>query len=323
MPAKILSLFLGLLVFSIPSVLNARDLLCSTFPVYLFTRNVVEGTTAYTPALMVESHLGCPHDYAPTPADLERLSQAEVLIMNGLGLDAFLARAVGVARNNLKIIDASGGFRANEEAEAAPIIMIDKKAVLDMGHGHHHHDGPNPHLFASPTTAARQVDNIAEGLAVLDPENASIYRTNARRYNARLTDLAASLKVAGEKMDNPKVIAGHGIFDYLARDLGLNIVATIEEEDGAEPSAARLATLIKRAREEGVRAVLVDPQGNIELARTLGAEAKLPVAVIDPVAAGPADAPLDYYEKVMLTDLDVLNQLFVANSSAKTDTPKK
>ena len=311
-----MSLFLGLLVFSIPSALSARDLLCSTFPVYLFTRNVVEGTTAYSPALMVDSRLGCPHDYAPTPADLERLSQAEVLVMSGLGLDAFLARAVGVARNDLKIIDASGGLKANEEAGAAPVIIIDKKAVLDMGLDRHHHDGPNPHLFASPTTAARQVGHIAEGLAVLDPENASIYRTNAQRYVARLTDLAASLKVAGEKMNNPKVIVGHGIFDYLARDLGLTIVAAIEEEDGAEPSAARLAALIKQAREEGARAVLVDPQGNIELARTLGAEAKLPVAVIDPVAAGPADAPLDYYEKVMLTDLEVLGQLF-AGSTAK------
>ena len=317
---KIISLALGCMIFfvSTPAARAAEDLLCSTFPVYLFTRNVVEGSAVYSPSLMVDSQLGCPHDYAPTPADLERLSQTGVLVINGLGLDAFMTRAIRVAKNDLKVIDASGGFDAYEEG-GVPEIITNKETVAGMWgheqHDHHHHahdhgDAPNPHIFAAPRTAAVMVNNIAEGLAVIDPGNSHLYRANAKRYTNSLADLTASFQAFGEKMNHPKIIASHGVFDYMANDLGLTVAATIEEEDGAEPSAARLAQLIKLAKEEGVKAVIVDPQGNINLARTLGAELNLPVAIIDPVAAGPADAPLDYFEKVMRTDLEILTKLF-------------
>ncbi|MDR0881643.1 MAG: metal ABC transporter substrate-binding protein [Candidatus Adiutrix sp.] len=285
-----------------PPAARADDLLCSTFPVYLFTRNIVQGRDHFQPELMIDSALGCPHDYAPTPADLERLSQAQALVINGLGLEGFLGQALKVARPDLQIVDASGG--------QAGAIIIDKKAAAALSAGHDLPGGPNPHLFASPGTAALLVNNIAEGLSRLDPEGREIYQANAARLSGDLTALAGQMGTIGEKLGRPKVITGHSIFEYLAADLGLTIVATIEEEDGAAPTAGRLAELTRLARREGVRAVLTDPEGNLNLARTLGAEAKVKVAVIDPVSGGPRDAPLDYYQKVMLTDLEILIKLF-------------
>jgi len=310
--------------------LAAEDLLCSTFPIYLFTRNITEGSDTFKVDLMVDSSKGCPHDYNPTPAELEKLSKAKVLVINGLGLEGFLDQALRVTRPDLAVVDASGGeravraFLADPPVEMASTIIISKETARKLSQGHGHGadaDELNPHLFAAPRTAAVLVANITLGLSEIDPPKADLYRNNGARLIRQLLNLSgATVPGLRANLGGAKVITSHGIFDYLAQDWGLNIVAKIEEEDGAEPSAARLTELARLARQEGVKAVLVDPTGNLPLARTLAAEVKIPAAVIDPVAGGPVDAPLDYYEKVMLTNITVLLKLFTR--SAPPDQPK-
>ncbi len=307
----------------LPAALAAENLLCSTFPVYLFTRAIVGDSGSYDVRLMIDSSRGCPHDYAPTPAELERLSQAEVLVINGLGMEAFLERSLGVAKPGLKVIDASGRASAETPPAVAYVVTDRAGAMARAAAFGHNHEGPghseelNPHLFAAPGSALTLVGHIKTGLVQIDPERASAYEENAAKLSQELSSLAQLAGQIGQTLGHPRIIVSHSVFDYLARDLGFEIVAAIEEEDGAEPSAARLTALVKLARDRQVKAVLTDPEGNINLARTLGAETRLPVAVIDPVAAGPPDPPLDYYQKVMLTNLDVLAKLFAPAAEAE------
>lgn len=292
----------------------AEDLLCSTYPVYLFTQEILGDRDVYAPKLLIDAALGCPHDYNPTPADLERLSRASVLVINGLGLEAFLGRALTVANADLKVVDASGGRGPLAEGTAPMIFVMNRNqaaaSLMGFDHGRDNHNhGPNAHMFAAPGPAAVMVENIAEGLAQIDPQGATLYRGNAARLAGELRSLAELMNQNGELLGHPKVIASHGIFEYLAKDMGLTVVAFIEEEDGAAPSAARLMELGRLARREGVKAILIDPQGDRKLAQTLGAEAKVPVAVIDLLSAGPNPAPPDYYLKAMRTNLVVLLKL--------------
>jgi ABC-type Zn uptake system ZnuABC Zn-binding protein ZnuA len=152
-------------------------------------------------------------------------------------------------------------------------------------------------------------DNLAEALARLDPQGAELYRVNAGAVNAEYRRILDRFRaVAARWPPKPRVILSHGVLRYLAADLGLD-VADVIEGAGEEPvSAARLAELAGRARE--CAAVLADPDGQLDLARTVGAEARRPVAVIDPVASGPPDPPEDYFQKVFLTNLAVLDKLF-------------
>ncbi len=300
-------------LLSAPPLRASGNLLCSTFPMYLFTKNISEGRDAFNISLMLAGAQGCPHDYAPTPAELERLSQANILVMNGRGLESFLGQALEVAKADIQIVDASGPEGGDPLAD-----LIVSRADL-MGHEelHDHDHGPNPHLFAAPGSAARQVERIAEALAALDPDGAEMYRANAARLIGDLKTIAASFAEAGQKLGRPNVIVSHGIFDFMAEEMGLGVVAPIEEEDGVDPSPSRLTQLVALAREQNVKAILVDPHGNVELARALGAETKIPVAVIDPVDSGPSDAPLEYYQGVMLTDLEVLVKLFSEPAAKK------
>lgn len=287
--------------FSDLALAQERSIVSSTFPVYLFTKNIIKGREGISLELLTETVPGCPHDYTPAMTELERLSRADILVINGLGLETFLPQALRVAKADLQVLDASASLGGGDAKEA--VVVLNKDKVKELGRGP---NPPNPHTFASAGTAADMVRNISDGLTQVDPGGAMVYRRNAGRLVRELDALASAFKDAGKTLGQPKVMVSHGIFHYLALEMGLEVVASLEEVDGARPSAAGMTALIRQAKEKKVRAILADPEGDVNLAQTVGAEANIPVIVVDLVASGPKDAPLDYYQKVMLTDLEVL-----------------
>jgi ABC-type Zn uptake system ZnuABC Zn-binding protein ZnuA len=290
------------------------EVLAADYPVWLFTRNLLAGVLDSQVALLMTAPAGCPHDQALTPAELETLSRADILISGGLGLDTFLERALGVAKPSLKIIDASGG---GLKVRAA----VNQALVLDLATARKWYrdppkERPDPHLFASLSGAMTMTENLAEALARLDLKGAESYLDNALEVNAEYQRLLYDFQaVAARWPRRPRVILSHGALRYLAADLNLIVADIIEGAEEEPVSAARLAELVDKARD--CEAVLADPDSRLDLARTVGAEARRPVAIIDPVASGPADPPLDYFLKVFQTNLAVLDQLFSKMPAAK------
>ncbi|MEW6267417.1 MAG: metal ABC transporter substrate-binding protein [Thermodesulfobacteriota bacterium] len=272
-------------------------ILCGTFPIYQFTRQVTQGRMGLEVELMIPPGLGCPHDYALTPQDMARIAKADVFVANGLGLEEFLGQPLRRANPKIKLIEASQG-------------ITDLIQTQEEGHKH----GPNPHLFASPAQAARLVRNIAAGLGRIEPGGGVYYQRNAEAYAHRLEKLAEEFKAAGRTFKFRNIVTEHEVFDYLARDMGLTIVAVIEENPGREPSAAEMIGLVKRIKETGAAAVFTEPQYPAKVGRTIAREAGVPVHVLDPVASGPENAPLDHYEKVMTGNLAVLKKVLGGKS---------
>ncbi len=108
---------------------------------------------------------------------------------------------------------------------------------------------------------------------------------------------------------SPKIVTQHAVFDYLARDSGLEIVAVVEEAPGQEPSPANMIRLAGAIRRAGARALFVEPQYPDKVGRTLAADAGIAAATLDPVATGPAGAGFDYYEQTMRRNLQTLKQV--------------
>lgn len=280
--------------------------LCSVFPVHQFTLNVTAGRSGAEVELMLPPALGCPHDYLLTPQDMTRIARADVFVANGLGLEEFLGAPLQRANPKLAVIDASAGIKD---------VIAEKKAEggaheHEPGHDHEHdHGGVNPHLFASPAMAARMALNIAEGLAKADPQAGDLYRKNAEVYAARLKALAEDFNTAVKGLRTRKIVTTHGVFDYLARQSGLEVVAVIEETPGQEPSAARMLELVRRIKASGAGAVFTEPQYPAAVGETIAREAGIPVATLDPAASGPVGAPLDYYETVMRKNIETLKRV--------------
>jgi ABC-type Zn uptake system ZnuABC Zn-binding protein ZnuA len=230
---------------------------------------------------------------------MQKIASAEVFIVNGAGLEEFLGDPLKRANAKVKVIDASAGIK--------DFIPMKEEA----GHDAHPESGVlrNPHIFAAPSTAAKMVKTIGQELAKVDPDNAGLYAVNAAAYAAILDVTGTAFEVTVAKFRTKKIVTEHAVFDYLARDCGLEIVAVIEEAPGQEPSAAQMLAIIRTIRQSGAAAVFTEPQYSAKVSQTIAAEAKVPVASLDPVASGPAGAALDYYEKTMKSNLETLEKV--------------
>lgn len=280
------------------------NFLVTTFPIYQITRNVTEGRKGVKVELMLPSSLGCPHDYTMTPKDMRKLEKADVLVVNGLGLEDFLGAPVKKANPEIKIIDSSSGIKNllnyTESSE--------HEGCKGCGHHHHQHKVKNPHLFSSPRMSAKIAMNIMAELSKADPEGQAIYEKNAKDYAAKLNALADEMASVGKSLKNNRIVTQHGVIDYLARDVGLDIVAVIQSHGGKDPSASEMIKIIKEIKDKKAGAIFSEPQYSDRLAKTIASETGISIGELDPVATGPADAPLEYCENKMKENIKVLKK---------------
>lgn len=280
--------------------------LATTFPVWLFTRNVCHEVPGVRVELFVPAQTGCPHEFTPSPADLRKLAAARAVVINGLGLEAFLAQPLRSLDKEHAVIDASRGT----DPLPAP--------AGDDGHGHddgHAHDrgapGVNPHIFAGPAQAALMARAIGEGLARLDPPHAESYRANAAAFAGCLEGLAASLGAIGKAAPRKGIVLQHDDLAYLAHEAGLETVDVLRAGDeGSALSASQLHALTRRLKAEAPVLIAGEPPAPDRAVELLSAESGVPFALLDPVASGPADAPLDYYERAMRANAETLRRFF-------------
>lgn len=306
--------------------------LATTYPVYLLTRAVAQTSPDVQVDLLIPAQAGCPHDYALTPKDMQKLSKANVVIINGLGLEAFLEKPLAAAGKKIAVIDSSKGVNAiaeehdedhdayHDKADAAHKDDHNPAAAAqghdhaqEHGHGHDHghdHGGLNPHAFSSPLQAAVMARNIGRGLAAAAPDAAKNCPQAADAYAEKLEALGQRLAAVGANAANKNVVALHDGMAYLVRDAGLNLVDVIQEDEEAQPSAARLLDLVKKIKESKPVVLIGEPQYSDKPVLALAAETGVPAVQLDPLASGPSGAPLDYYETVMSKNLATLEKYF-------------
>lgn len=289
---KIFSILLCLVLgLASPAFAADRQIVASVFPVWLLLKQVTRDVPGIEVGLLLPAGTGCPHDYSMTPQDRRTLARADVLVINGLGLESFLGEP---------------GKAAQLMKEGAVLIDISSRVdqlLPDDGHDGH---GVNPHIFASPAMMSRMAVSLAGQLAQHDPEHASLYEENGRRTAERLDALAADFAALGSRIAGRGVLVQHNVFNYLARDTGLVVDAMVQAHEGQEPSAREMLDLVRIIREKHTAAVITEPQYPARTGRTLAAETGIPCISLDPVASGPSDAPDDYYETIMRGNLRIL-----------------
>ncbi|MDR2444190.1 MAG: metal ABC transporter substrate-binding protein [Deltaproteobacteria bacterium] len=286
-------------------------LACASYPVWLFTRFLTFGRDNFQVELITNPATGCPHDFAPTPADLNRLTQTHYLVKNGLQLENYLDLALKVAPLDIKVIDAG---------KSVPTLSIvwgrldfDGELGRSIG-GELPTNVPNPHVFLSPKFAKVMAANIANGLKEIDPAGAAHYDARLDLFKADMEELEKLIALFRHTHRGYKVVTSHGFMDYLAQDLGLAILADLSPS-GTEipPSAARLKLLSNFIKSNSISVVLLDPEANPAAAQTLSQETGVAVAIIDTATSGPANPPIDYYQLVIKEDLNLLSNLLPPN----------
>jgi ABC-type Zn uptake system ZnuABC Zn-binding protein ZnuA len=241
------------------------------------------------------------HTFDPTPSDLTRVAEADLVVMNGLGLDEWLAQMVADSGTTAPLVELGEELpdvtyiEGGEEHAAGPETSPDP----------HGHGAVNPHLWLNVEYASKYVGRIVEALAAADPEDAAVYLANGSAYQARLAALDGWVKdqIATVPEANRKLVSFHEAFPYYAAAYGLEIVGTIVSAPGQDPSAGEIATLVEAIKASGAKAVFTEAQFSPDLAQAVASEAGVPV-VSDLYNDSLGDAPVDSYEGLIRWDTE-------------------
>ena len=286
MLCMLLTLLLAGLPFAAPAE-NEYTVAASFYPVYVMLENITQGLDNVHAVSLTEPTTGCLHDYQLLPKDMTTLSRADVLVLNGAGMESFL---MTVADNfpNLALVDSSEGIELIPEEDGETEF--------------------NAHIWLTPLNAAQMTRNIAKGLACLMPEHAHMLLENAEAYAKALEELHEELLEKLAPVRGGKLITFHEAFPYFAKEYGLEVLAVVVLEQEETISPRRLAELTKIVRENGAPPLFTEPQYASTAARALSLETGAPVFVLDPLVTG--DAAMDSYLSGMCKNAEVLLTAF-------------
>ena len=277
-----------------PAEDDALHVLATTYPVYLFTTAVTEGAEGVEVDLLVNQPTSCLHDYTLTVTDMKAVQRADVIVMNGAGLEDFLA-------------DALDGSEA---------VVIDCSAGLDLlpaqGHEGHHHDTLyDPHIWMDPSYAAQMVEAIVQGLSALDGSGADLFRLNGDLAQQTLAGAAADWAGELESWQGRSIITFHDGFQYFASFLGLDIYKAIEEEEGATVSARELTEIISLLRQEGPGSIPIftEVNGSTASAETIAREVGCQVYELSMLMSGEGTGIQPYLE-AMERNIQAITEAF-------------
>ena len=230
-----------------------------------------------------------PHTFEPRPSDAVKLAQADLIFVNGMGLDESTMK---LAQANLQ--------EGSEIIQLAAAVAEPDELIygLEHHHGHgeeeghdddedghaeeeghddddeeghaeeddredddEHDDGekgaPDPHLLLDPNFVIRYAKVVCVNLAAHDPDNDEFYRANLDEFTARLLALDEAIRATTATIpaENRRLLTYHDSFGYFGRRYGYTIVGAIQPADAFEPSAQEVAALIEQLRAEGVPAI--------------------------------------------------------------------
>ncbi|MEK5415547.1 MULTISPECIES: metal ABC transporter substrate-binding protein [Paenibacillus] len=269
----------------------------SFYPIYEFTKNVA-GDLADVEALIPAGIE--PHDWEPTAKDMAEISDADMLIYNGAGMEGWVDQVLeSVSGTPLITVEASKGLDimegTEEEEEEADHHHEEGEHVHEEGehaheegeHAHeehsHDHGGLDPHVWLNPTLAIQEVRNIEAALAAAAPEHAEDFKTNADAYVAKLEQLDQEFKDGLKDTKRKDFITQHAAFGYLAKQYGLTQVPIAGLSPEQEPSAANMSKIVEFAKEHKVKTIFFETLVSSSVADTIAKEIGAKAAVLNPI----------------------------------------
>jgi len=233
---------------------------------------------------------GDPHEFEPSPTNAKALASADLVFVNGLGLEGWMDR----------LITASG-------YKGTPVVVSDGIVTRSMDE-----DGKtitDPHVWNSAANVVIWVGNIEKALEAADPEDAAAFKANAESYGKLVAALDAYARTAISAVPEAKrkVLTSHDAFGYFGRDYGLEFLAPLGLSTETEASAKSVAKLIDQIKAEGVKVYFFESSNDPRLVRQIadatGAE---PGGELYVEALSPKGGPADTYLKLFKHNVDLV-----------------
>jgi manganese transport system substrate-binding protein len=244
------------------------------------------------------------HGYEPTPGDIRKAAQADLILDNGLNLEAWFAQFV--------------------EGLDVPHAVV-SEGVVPMSISEDAYEGkPNPHAWMSPKNVQAYVDNMVKAFSKLDPSNAGAYQANAQAYKAELQavqdELVTKLSVLPEQQR--ALVTCEGAFSYLARDAGLKerYIWAVNAEQQATPQ--QIARAIEFVKANKVPAVFCESTvSDAPMQQVVGASGTKFGGVLYVDSLSEADGPVPTYLDLIRHDANTIAKALTAHTAAAGASP--
>ena len=222
------------------------------------------------------------HDYEPSPADVEAIATAQLVVENGVGLESWLHDTI-----------ENSGYDG-------PVVNTSQGVALRRVDGE-----PDPHIWQNPRNAQRMAANIERGLATAEPAAAGTFEANLAAYTRKLEALDAEVERQTASLASRKVVTNHDAFGYYLDRYHLELVGSVipSFDSSAELSGRDIRDLVARIRATGARAIFSETSLPPRAAETIGREAGVRVVTGEGAlygdSLGPPGSDGDTYLKMI------------------------
>lgn len=237
-----------------------------------------------------------PHGYEPTPQDLRAIADADIVFMNGLGLEEFLEDMLIASGGDAVVVALSEIVEVNADHShaEAPAVEIEDD---------HDHGGTDPHVWFDVRYVIAWTELIADQLAALDIENTDNYQTHALSYIEEIETLDAWIhqQVESLPIEQRVLVTNHDSFTYFAAAYQFEIVGAViaGKSTMSEPSARELAALQEIVAQHNVQAIFVEVGVSQTLAGQVAADTGIILVELYTGSLSESDGPADSYLAMM------------------------
>lgn len=213
-----------------------------------------------------------PHSFEPSPGDVTKIAESDILIINGAGFEEWLEGIITGANEKIIIVECSTGLKNRKKSSY--------EGKTESNNGNHHHEG-DPHFWLDPNLVKVYVQNIRDALIESDPQGKDYYNKNAAEYTVKLIELDKWISETVKKIPEDKrlLVTNHESFGYYADRYGFKVVGTIIPgiSSAASPSAKEISELIEKIKASGVKAIFLEKGSDPKIADQLAMETNIKV----------------------------------------------
>lgn len=238
-----------------------------------------------------------PHGYQLTPGDLRMLHDADVVFINGLGLEGSLEQSLSQLPENIPIVSLSEGIQLRE--------FTLERTNTDADHDPEAHaaTGVDPHVWFDPLNIGIWTDNAAQSLSALDPANAATYQENSDTYHNQLEDLHNWILTQLEEIPQAdrKLVTDHLFMGYFTQRYDFEIINALLPafSSAASPSAQELAGIQDSIRQSGVEVIFIGISSNRRIAEQVAGDTSVAVVPLYTGSLSELNGPADTYLSFM------------------------
>ena len=215
-----------------------------------------------------------PHDFEPSVKDMRMLNEADLLIYNGAGFEAWVEKTASALNNKkLRVVEASKNID----------LLHEQKETSHKEDEHDHHGGYDPHIWLDPNRAKLQAKAIKEALAEIDPEHRDIYEANYQHLVQQFDGLDVSLKDLRDHVQKTEVVVSHSSFGYLTNTYGLEQISIAGLSPSDEPTQRDLQEIIETIKERQVKYIFFETLVSGKIAEVVKNEVGAEALTLNPL----------------------------------------